>query len=57
MKDHVKGLGVIFKSLLLFNKQISAVDKGSFYHLSYITKIKCFLSNKDLEVMILSLIS
>lgn len=57
VKDHVRGLGVIFKSLLLFSKQFNAVDKGSFYHLSSITKIEHFLFNKDLEIMIHSLIS
>lgn len=53
VQDHVRSLGVIFHSSLLFDKQLSAVVKGSFYHLRSNTKIK----HKDLGIVIHSLIS
>jgi len=45
----IKNLGVIFDSLLLFDKQIGAVIRGSFFHLRSITKLKHLLSRKNLE--------
>lgn len=56
VQDHVRNLGVIFDSSLLFNKQISAVVKSSFYHLRSIAKIKTFLSHTDFEIVIHSCI-
>lgn len=48
----IKNLGVIFDSSLFFDKQISAVIRGSFFHLRSIAKLKNILSSKDLEVAI-----
>lgn len=43
---------MIFDSSLFFDKQISAVIRGSFFHLRSIAKLKNILSSKDLEVAI-----
>lgn len=56
LEDHVKGLWVILLSLN-FNKQISAVVQGSFFNLRSIAKMKHFLSRKDSEIAVYSLIS
>lgn len=53
----MRNLGVIFDSSLLFNKQISAVVKSSFYQLRQIAKIKSLLSPSNLEIVIHSFIT
>ena len=55
--DHVKNLGFIFDTNLNFEKQISTVVRGSFYHLRNIAKLKSILSFKDLETVIHAFIS
>lgn len=57
IQDPVRNLGVIFDSSLLFNKQISAVVKSSFYQLRQIAKIKSLLSPSNLEIVIHSFIT
>lgn len=51
-KYHVNNLGMIFDSALKFDKQINNVVRKSFFKLSMISKIKPFLSQKDLEKVI-----
>jgi len=45
----IKNLGGIFDSSFIFDKQISAIIRGSFFHLRSIAKLK-----KDLEAFITS---
>ncbi len=40
VQPYVRNLGVTFDSLLNFEKQISTVVKGSFFHLRSIAKLK-----------------
>ncbi len=48
----VKNLGIVCDSALKFDKQINEVIKISFFQLRLISKIKPFLSRKDLEKVI-----
>uniref|UniRef100_A0A669DDM8 Reverse transcriptase domain-containing protein n=1 Tax=Oreochromis niloticus TaxID=8128 RepID=A0A669DDM8_ORENI len=45
----IKSLGVTFDSAFKFDKQISSVVKGSFYHLRILAKVKSYLCRNDLE--------
>ncbi len=51
-KYHVNNLGMIFDSALKFDKQINEIVRKSFFKLRMISKIKPFLSQKDLEKVI-----
>ena len=51
-KDQVKNLGVIFDSSLNFKTHISNVTKISFYHLRNIVRVRCFLSQADMEKLV-----
>ncbi len=52
VQPYVRNIGVTFESLLNFEKQISTVVKGSFFHLRSIAKLKQLLSHNDLETVI-----
>ncbi len=52
VQPYVRNRGVTFDSLLNFEKQISTVVKGSFFHLRSIAKLKQSLPHKDLETVI-----
>ncbi len=52
VQPYVRNLGVTFDSSLKFDKQISTVVKGSFFHLRSIAKLKQLLRHKDLETVI-----
>ncbi len=52
VQPYIRNLGVTFDSLLNFEKQISTVVKGSFFHLRSIAKLKQLLPHKDLETVI-----
>ncbi len=52
VQHYVRNLVVTFDSLLNFEKQISTVIKGSFFHLRSIAKLKQLLPHKDLETVI-----
>ncbi len=52
INTQVRNLGVIFDSELKFDRQVSAVVKGSFYQLSIIAKLKRILSFEDMETVI-----
>ncbi len=49
-------LGVHLDPLLQFDKHVNAVVKSSFFHLRSVAKGKQFLSSKDLEIVIQTLI-
>lgn len=49
VNTQVKNLDVIFDSELKFDKQINTVEKGSFFQLRGIAKLKGFLSFKDIN--------
>lgn len=51
-KHHVKNLGMICDSALKFYKQINEIVRTSFFKLRMISKIKPFLSQKDLDKII-----
>ncbi len=51
-QHYVGNLDVTFDSLLNFEKQISTVVKGSFFHLRSIVRLKQSLPHKDLETVI-----
>ncbi len=57
LHNHAKNLGVHFDPLLQFDKHVKAVVKSSFFHLRSVAKVKHFLSNKDLEIVIHAQIS
>ncbi len=52
VQPYVRNLGFTFDSSLEFDKQISTVVKGSFFHLRSIAKLKQLLPHKDLETVI-----
>ncbi len=52
-----RNLGILFDSSLKFDKQISAVVKSCFYQLRLLSKVKPFLSRKNLETAIHAFIS
>lgn len=52
VQDSVRNLGIIIDSSLSFEKQIKSVVKSSFYQLSLISRLKPFLTFKDLEIII-----
>ncbi len=52
INTQVRNLGVIFDSELKFDRQVSAVVKGSFYQLRIIAKLKRILSFEDMETVI-----
>lgn len=51
-KHHVKNLGMICDSALKFDKQVNEIAKTSFFKLRMISRIKPFLSHKNLEKII-----
>lgn len=57
LQPNVKNLGVHFDQLLQFDKHVNTVVKNSFLHLRSVAKVKHFLSQKDLEIVIHALIS
>ncbi len=52
VQHYIINLGVTFDSLLNFEKQISTVVKGSFFHLRSIAKLKQSLPHIDLKTVI-----
>lgn len=50
-------MGILFDSSLKFNKQISSVVKSCFYQLRLLSKVKPFLSRKNLETAVHAFIS
>ncbi len=57
INTQVRNLGVTFDSELKFDRQVSAVVKGSFYQLRIIAKLKRILSFEDMETVIHAFIS
>ncbi len=53
----MRNLGVTFDSELKFDRQVSAVVKGSFYQLRIIAKLKRIRSFEDMETVIHAFIS
>lgn len=52
VKDSVRNLGVIFDSDFKMDEQIISVVKSSFFHLRLLSKVKPFLSPRNLETAI-----
>lgn len=49
VKTHVKNLGVFLDSKLTFEKQINSVVQRSFFKLRLLSKVRSFLSYRNLE--------
>ena len=58
-KNHpfIKSLGVTFDNNFKFDRQIGSVIKGAFFQLRILSKVKPYLSPKDLETVIHAFIS
>ncbi|KAK0151915.1 hypothetical protein N1851_006719 [Merluccius polli] len=57
VRSSAKNLGVTFDSNFRFNKQVSTVVKNSFFYLRTLSKVKGYLSRRDLEIVIHALIN
>ena len=55
--EHVNNLGVILDADLTFQRHISNISKTAFYHLRNISKVRCFLSQSDSEMLVHAFIS
>ncbi len=51
-KNQVRNLGVILETDLSFSSHVKAVTKSAYYHLKNIARIRCFVSNHDLEKLV-----
>ncbi len=51
-KNQVRNLGVILETDLSFSSHVKAVTKSAYYHLTNIARIRCFVSNHDLEKLV-----
>ena len=51
-KNQVRNLGVILESDLSFSSHVKTITKSAYYHLKNIARIRCFVSNQDLEKLV-----